>query len=112
LRADWIRIYDLAYVEDELIAGIETYIKDADKYMGDLQLKAQGLAAAEAAKEEASRTGTAGLGEVVKRGVTRAVSPRLTRARPPKFHEPITIEQTVSHSVLQQQQHCTVVVCI
>lgn len=95
MRADWIRIYDLAFVEDELIAGIEMYIKDADRYMGDLQLKAQGLAAAQAAKEEAAKTGTAGLGHVETRALTKAVSPRITRARPPKFQEPIAIEQTV-----------------
>mmetsp|Transcript_15690 Transcript_15690/g.26154 ORF Transcript_15690/g.26154 Transcript_15690/m.26154 type:complete len:767 (+) Transcript_15690:121-2421(+) len=95
LRAGWIKIYDLAYVEDELIAGIEMYIKDADRYTGDLQLKAQGMAAAQAAKEEAAKTGTAGLGQVKAKALTKPSSPRLTRARPPKFKEPIAIEQTV-----------------
>lgn len=96
LRADWIRIYDLGFVEDELIAGLEMYIKDSDRYLGDLQLKAQGMAAAQAAKEEAIKSGTAGLSKVETRQVTAPKSPRITRARPPKFQEPIIIEQTVS----------------
>ena len=96
LRADWIRIYDLSFVEDDLIAGLEIYIKDADKYLGDLQLKAQGMAAAQAAKEEARKSGAAGLGKVEARTTTRAQSPRITRARPPRMQEPITIAQTVS----------------
>lgn len=95
MRADWIRIYDLSFVEDELIAGLEMYIKDADRYLGDLQLKAQGLAAAQAAKEEAIKSGTAGLGKSELRRVTVPRSPKITRARPPKIHEPIVIEQTV-----------------
>jgi hypothetical protein len=107
LRADWIRIYDLSFVEDELIAGLEMYIKDADRYLGDLQLKAQGLAAAQAAKEEAIKSGTAGLGQTEARRTTRPQSPKITRARPAKFHEPITIEQTVSHlSVAEREVYC------
>ena len=31
LRSDWMKIRDLNYVEDELIAGIERYVPDATK---------------------------------------------------------------------------------
>jgi len=95
LRADWIKIYDLSYVEDEIIAGIEMYIKEADRYLGDLQLKAQGLAAAQAMKEEAMKSGRVGLREVEQRSLTAPHSPNITRPRPPKLPEPIKITQTV-----------------
>mmetsp|Transcript_5104 Transcript_5104/g.7816 ORF Transcript_5104/g.7816 Transcript_5104/m.7816 type:complete len:763 (-) Transcript_5104:200-2488(-) len=96
LRADWMKTYDLTYVEDELIAGIEAFIPEADKYMLELQEKAQGLAAAQAAKEQTLKEGKAGLGEVAKRSTTKAVSPKLTRPRPPRFPEPVQITQNVT----------------
>lgn len=95
LRADWIKTYDLAYVEDELIAGVEAFLPDADNYQAVLQDKAQGLAAAQAAKDQAMKEGKAGVGEVERRQGTVPVSPKLTRPRPPRFQEPIQIEQKV-----------------
>lgn len=85
----------MAFVEDELIAGVETFIRDADRYTGDLQLRAQGLAAAQAVKEEAVKRGTAGLGAAQTAALTVPSSPKITRPRPPKFQEPMVIEQVV-----------------
>ena len=95
LRADWIKTYDLSYVEDELIAGVEAFIPEAERYQIVLQDRAQGVAAALAAKAAALKEGKAGVGEVVKRKVTEPQSPKLTRPRPPRFAEPIVIEQKV-----------------
>lgn len=88
LRADWMKVLDLSYVEDDIIAGIERFIPDASKFTAALLDKAQGLAAAQAAKEEAKNNGTAGLGTVEKKALTRPVSPKLNRPRPPRLPEP------------------------
>lgn len=98
LRAEWMKHYDLSYVEDDLIAGIESFIPDCQGYLFELQEKAQGLAAAQAAKEQALKNGTAGLGEVEKKKNTIPISPRITRPRPPRLPEPIEIPQTVEYS--------------
>lgn len=95
LRAEWMKYYDLSYVEDELIAGIESFISNCQGYLYELQEKAQGLAAVQAAKEQALKDGTAGLSEVEKRQSTIPVSPKITRPRPPRLPEPIEITQNV-----------------
>jgi hypothetical protein len=88
---------------------VEAFIPDADKYQAVLQDKAQGLAAAQAAKDAAMKEGKAGVGEVARKKGTVPVSPKLTRPRPPRFQEPIQIEQKVSchvlHSVYIYQAH-------
>lgn len=88
LRADWMKVRDLDYVEDELIAGIERFIPDATRFCDELQLKAVGMAAAQAAKEEMKKSGMAGVGKVEKAGLTVPVSPRMNKPRPPKLPEP------------------------
>jgi hypothetical protein len=92
--------YDLSYVEDELIAGIESFITQCQSYLYELQEKAQGLAAVQAAKEQALKNGTAGLGEVKKKNLTEPISPKITRPRPPRLPEPIEMTQTVIDSSL------------
>jgi hypothetical protein len=91
-----MKVYDLTYVEDEIIAGIEKYFPQMGTLNARLQQKAQGLAAAQAAKEEAKKNGTAGLAEVSAIPLTKPVSPKLTKQRLPKLPEPEKIEQTVS----------------
>lgn len=100
LRAEWMKYYDLSYVEDELIAGVESFIPDCQNYLFELQEKAQGLAAAKAAKEQALKNGTAGLGEVVKKKSTEPISPKITRPRPPRLPEPIEIQQNVTFFII------------
>lgn len=100
LRSDWMKIRDLNYVEDELIAGIERYIPDATKLCNELQLQAVGNATAQAAKEELKKTGMAGVSPVDKATTTVPISPRLNKPRPPKLPEPERIPtQLVAHDV-------------
>lgn len=95
LRADWMKIYDLTYVEDDLIAGIEKFFGDVNALNAKLQGNAEGLAAAAAAKEEAKKNGTAGLGSVTAKPLTKPVGPNLTKQRLPKLPEVERIEQNV-----------------
>ena len=88
LRSDWMKIRDLNYVEDELIAGMERYLPDATKFCSELQLQAVGHATAQAAREELKKTGMAGVGQVIKTTTTVPISPRLNKPRPPKLREP------------------------
>lgn len=95
LRSDWIKCKDLDFVEDELIAGVEQYLPELDKFCQDLEKKALGLAAAQAAKEEALKAGTVGLGEVKKKGLTRPISPNITQPRPHPMPEPEQIPMKI-----------------
>ena len=93
-----MKIVDLKFVEDDLIGGLQRFMPEVGKFCENLQAKALGLAAAQAAKEEAKKTGTSGLGEVAKRSTTRAVSPKLTRPRPPRLPEPERIgSEIIAH---------------
>ena len=93
LRSDWMKIRDLEYAEKTLIKSVERFIPDAVNFLGELQLQAVGAAAAQAAKEEAKKQGTSGLGRVTKKSPTIPVSPRINKPRPPTLPEPEKIEQ-------------------
>ena len=95
LRDDWMKIKDLTYVETVLIKSVEKYLPEVAKFCAEMQGNAAALAAAEAAKEEAKKTGSAGLGTVVKKGLTVPVSPRLNKPRPPMLPEPDKIDGKV-----------------
>lgn len=95
LRAGWMKVRDLQYVEEELIAGIEQFLPDLSKLCQDLEEKAVGLAAAAAAKEEAKKTGSIGLGEIRKRGVTRPISPHITKPKPREVLLPESISTRI-----------------
>lgn len=96
LRAEWMKVRDLTYVEDELIAGVELYLPEINKFCTELDGQANVLAAAEAAKEEAQKNGTVGLGTVTKKGLTRPISPKITRPKAPIIPEPERIDQIVT----------------
>lgn len=96
LRADWMKVYDLTYVEDDMIAGIEKYISDVKTLNAKLQGNAEDLAAAVAAKEEAKKNGTAGLGQATSKPLTKPVAPNLTNQRLPKLPEAVKIEQNIA----------------
>lgn len=95
LRADWMTIVDLKFLEDKIISGIEKFIKDACALCGVLNQAAAQAAAAQEAKEEAKKMGTAGLKTVDKKQATRPVSPKITRTRPPKLPAIEEISQKV-----------------
>ena len=90
-----MKVYDLSYVEDDLIAGLEKFFPEISSLNSKLQVKAQGLAAAAAAKEEAKKAGTAGLTAIESKPLTKPVSPRLTKQRLPRLPEPMKIESNV-----------------
>jgi hypothetical protein len=91
---------DLDYVEDEIIAGVENFIPDVNRYMTDLQQNANGIAAAQAEKENALKEGKAGVGSVTSKASTVPTSPKLTKPRPPRLPEAIEIKQTVSVCII------------
>eukprot|EP01041_Mallomonas_annulata_P004353 gene4353-8663_t len=91
LRSDWMKHYDLNFVEDEIIAGIELFIPEATSLTVELQERAQGVAAAQAAKEEARKAGTLGLGVAIVKESTRPVSPNISKPRPPRLPDTIEI---------------------
>jgi hypothetical protein len=99
LRAEWMKVRDLSYVEDELIAGVEQYIPELSRFCADLDARGIALAAAQAEKEEAFKTGSVGLAEVQKRGVTRPISPNITKPRP----HPIPLPEKISTKIVPNE---------
>ena len=95
LRADWMKVYDLTFVEDDLIAGIEQFMPNVAILNSQLQGNAQEIAAAQAAKEEAKKAGTAGVTQVQAKALTKPVGPNLTKQRLPRLPEVEKVEQNV-----------------
>jgi len=95
LRSEWMKVVDLTFVEKEIIANLEAFFSEAHKFTAELAGAAAGLAAALAEKEAAKANGTAGVGQVAKKSLTRPVSPKLSRPRPPRLPEPERISQKV-----------------
>ena len=90
-----MKVFDLNYVEDELIASIEHFLPQINVLKNELQLKAQSVAAVQAAREAAIKAGTAGLAKVTVKPTTRPISPNITKPRPPQFPEPEKISTKV-----------------
>lgn len=88
-----MKVRDIEYVEDDLIAGVEKFLAEAKEFCTELQTKALGAATARAAKEESLKCGAVGVLDLRKTSVTVPVSPRLSRGRPPKLPEPEEISQ-------------------
>ena len=91
LRADWMKIVDLKFVEDEIIAGIEAKMPVISDFLVELEAKAQGIAASLQAKKDAANQGPV----LEKKPLTRPISPNLTQRKPPLIPEPTQIPQKV-----------------
>mmetsp|Transcript_12109 Transcript_12109/g.32770 ORF Transcript_12109/g.32770 Transcript_12109/m.32770 type:complete len:703 (+) Transcript_12109:53-2161(+) len=87
---DWIKLYDLDFVEETMLGPIEQHTKAANTMRVELIAKASGLAA-----EKEASDGKVGLKEMPKKPPTVAVSPHLTRPAPRAVPEPIRIKQEV-----------------
>ena len=92
LRSDWIKVRDLDYVETDIIANIERFIPELAGFLVELQVRAVGLAAAQAAVEEAKKSGTLGVAKVEKKSVTKPISPRINQLTVPRIPEPERVE--------------------
>ena len=57
LRAAWMKVRDLEYVENQMIPRLEKYVPDAMRFSFELEKNAVANAAAEAAKEEMKAKG-------------------------------------------------------
>jgi hypothetical protein len=89
-----MKVYDLTYVEDEIIAGIEKYLPQARDLLSAIHTKEQGAAAAAAAREEERAASSK------PKATTRPVSPNLSKQRLPRLPEPEKIEQNVNYMFL------------
>lgn len=82
---DWMKLFDLEYIEAEMLAPVEEHSPEAQALVQQFVGLASTLA-----EEKAASDGKVGLAELPKRSATVPVSPRLTRParRPvPKPHE-------------------------
>jgi hypothetical protein len=90
VKWDWLKIFDLEYVEDYMLRPISDSASAAEKMRLEMLAKASGLAA-----EKEASDGRVGIPELPKKAPTRAVSPRLTKAAPRLVPAPEKIPQEV-----------------
>jgi hypothetical protein len=92
VKWDWIKIFDLAYVEDSMLQPIVRYKMKANRMRIEMMAKASGLAA-----EKEASDAKAGIPELPKKEPTVATSPRLTKPAPRTVPMPHKILQEVGH---------------
>lgn len=95
IRAAWMKVWDLEFVENKIIPRLEKCLAEMTRYAFDLDQNAVRNAAAEQAKQEAKDRGEAGLTKAPTKSPTRPQSPKLTKTRPPLMPEPERIDGTV-----------------
>jgi hypothetical protein len=95
LKSDWIKVRDLSFVEDEIIAAIEHFIPSIPVFLYELDQKALGISSSKAAVAEAKRAGTFGVKSVQKKESTRPISPAITKPSIVTIPEPTLISTEV-----------------
>mmetsp|Transcript_12226 Transcript_12226/g.15864 ORF Transcript_12226/g.15864 Transcript_12226/m.15864 type:complete len:644 (-) Transcript_12226:584-2515(-) len=90
LQQEWNKLYDIDYVSNTMIAGVEEHKDLFQDLATKLQHKAFGIARA---KEEAEAQ--RGMTEKSCKPLTVPVAPNITRPRPRKVPEPMRIDQQV-----------------
>ena len=103
-----MKVRDINYVEDDIIAGIESFLPDAIQYCNELQSKSRNVTAAKIAKDELIKVNSGkddnnlknnncsnnnNVNDTTKTHKTVPVSPRLSKGRLPKINEPERISQ-------------------
>jgi hypothetical protein len=88
VKWDWLKIFDLEYVETHMLGPISDCAASAEAIRLEMLAKASGLAA-----EKEASDGTAGIPEQPKRQLTVPVSPRITRPVPRLVPAPEKISQ-------------------
>lgn len=88
IRAGWMRVLDLEFIEQKMIPRLERHIPEMTRYAIELDQNAVSNAAAEAKAQEAKDRGEAGIAKAPSKSPTRPVSPKLTKTRPPMMPEP------------------------
>jgi hypothetical protein len=89
LKDELCRIFDRDFVENDIVKRVKGYFDEAAKLMDDLSMKAYGIAAAKAKKEEEAAAAFKG------KGSTKCIPFKLNTPRPRKVPEPMKIEQGV-----------------
>ena len=90
VKWDWLKIFDLEYVEGYMLRPIGENMRGAEAVRLEMLAKASGLAA-----EKDTSEGRAGIPELPKRRLTRPISPRLTKPAPRAVRLPEKIPQEV-----------------
>jgi hypothetical protein len=90
VKWEWLKIFDLDYVEDKMLRPLALCAAAAEKMRVELLAKASGLAAEKEASE-----GRVGIPELPKKRLTVPLSPRLTRPAPRAVEQPERISQEV-----------------
>ena len=93
-----MKVRDMNYIEDDIIAGIESYLPDSIQYCNELQSQSHNITTTKLLKEESIRINSNdknnnNLNDVTKAPKTIPVSPRLSKGRLPKITEPDKISQ-------------------
>ena len=96
MKANWIRVLDLTYVEEKIIQGILTFVPHVSKYIASLE----GDMVAQAANAEQAKADAEAAKEAKRKPPTIPKGPKLSKRRPPRIPEPIEIKAyTEPHGV-------------
>mmetsp|Transcript_5541 Transcript_5541/g.15470 ORF Transcript_5541/g.15470 Transcript_5541/m.15470 type:complete len:767 (-) Transcript_5541:111-2411(-) len=90
LKQEWIAIFDLEFVENEMIAPLKEVKRRIADLLERLEIKAYGIAEAANKRKEA-----AGITRLPSKALTKPVSPRLTKPTGRPLPEPMRISQTL-----------------
>lgn len=90
LKADWMKVYDLTFIEETLTARIQNHAKQAQQLCASLERKALGSTGKPDGAAPAE-----GTSKTHKTSTTRPVSPNITKPRPPRVPEPFAIYEKV-----------------
>lgn len=96
LKAEWVKVRDIAYVDDEIIATIHHHMKKVLSLFTDLNDKQHDIDANKAAIEESKKTGLFGVKKVISKEPTRPITPNLTPMLPNIVNEPERILNKVA----------------
>ena len=97
LMDELCRVFDRDFVENDIVKRVKKYFKDAEQLMDDLRMKAYGIAAAKAKKDEEKAAALKG------KGPTKIVPFKLNTPKPRKVPEPMKIQQGMRLSAIQKE---------
>jgi hypothetical protein len=99
LHDDWLKVLDVKFVEDELIASVEGAMPDLASFCAELEARAVGAAQAAAEKEAFKKSGKAGLAQVEQNELTRPISPNITKPAP----RPVEVPEMISTTIIAHE---------
>ncbi|CAK9022292.1 Cilia- and flagella-associated protein 99 [Durusdinium trenchii] len=99
VKDEWIKFYDISFVEDKMIGGLQRFKAQADKLREALSHDAFGMA------QKLAETDHSGIPQVLTKPPTICEPFRITPARPVRVQEPLKIKQSIKAKPVPKSLH-------